>query len=86
MQTATVLYLTDAATLPPDLDLPEAAARAGLDPIWTEPAATLAPFPRVEDALLRLAQRGAATVDIVAGSWNGEGELLLSDRRLRLRG
>jgi len=59
MQTGTVLYLTDSSNVPDDLDDARLIAEAGLEPGWTELAASSDGWLPVEAAVHRLIVRGA---------------------------
>ena len=83
MRTATILYQPGTGGDP--VAAPEGSiAAAGLDPTWTEwagggPGA-------LNDALLRLATRGAGRVVAVAARLTADGTLDLGSTRMRLLG
>ncbi|GAB6061689.1 hypothetical protein [Deferrisoma palaeochoriense] len=63
MNTGTVLYLADVSRIAA-ADPAELPGDLGLDPEWTEIAASAPGWPTVPDALLRLVERGAGQVTL----------------------
>lgn len=86
MRTGTVLYLTDAASVPDDVDDEAVISRAGLDPGWTLVAAQRCGYYAVEEALHLLISRGATRVDAVKGRLGPDGFVDLFGAPLRLHG
>jgi hypothetical protein len=80
------LYLAEAKAIPAEFDVMAAAAQAGLDPEWTELAAPLPNYYNLEEALLRLAARGAHLVEAVPATYHEDHGLRLSRNRFRLLG
>jgi hypothetical protein len=86
MRTGTVIYLTDAASAPPDFDEERAVLQLGLDPDWTLVAASLNGFHAMEEATLRLIERGAGSIEAVRAALTEEGSLRLFGDRMRVYG
>ena len=85
MKTGTIVYLGDARALAPAADPEEAAAASGLDPAWTEVAASVPGYYRIEEALLELSRRGAGRIELVRAR-PGEGDGLAFSAPVRLTG
>lgn len=78
MKTGTIVYLGNAGALAPAADPEGAAAAGGLDPVWTELAASAPGYYRIEEALLELARRGAGRIELVRARPGEDGGLVLS--------
>ena len=85
MKKGTIVYLADAGSIPADADLEDAARQEGLDPEWTEFAASVPGYHRLPEALLALAARGAGRVELASATLAPGGSLRLSPA-LHLRG
>lgn len=85
MKTGTIVYLGDAGALAPAADPEAAAAACGLDPAWTEVAASVPGYYRIEEALLELSRRGAGRIELVRARC-GEGFGLTLSEPVRLAG
>ena len=86
MRTGTVIYLTDAASTPLDFDEESAVLELGLDPDWTLVAASLNGFRALEEATLRLIERGAKSVQAVRAMLTEGGKLRLFGETMRVYG
>ena len=86
MRTGTVIYLTDAARTPLDFDEERAVQQLGFDPDWTLLAASINGFHAMEEATLRLIERGAGSIEAVRATVNDEGALDLFGDRMRVFG
>ncbi|RMG92485.1 MAG: hypothetical protein D6708_06565 [Candidatus Dadabacteria bacterium] len=85
MNTGTVLYLADVSRIAA-ADPAELPGELGLNPEWTEIAASAPGWPSVPDALLRLVERGAGRVGLCFARPGPEGRPELSLVRERLFG
>jgi len=86
MKTGTVIYLTDAASVPADFDEEHAVMQLGLDPHWTLLAASQNGFHEMQEATLRLVERGAKTIEAVRAGLGDNGKINLFGERMRLFG
>ena len=86
MRTGTVIYLTDAASVPADFDEEQAVIQLGMDPQWTRLAASLNGFDEMQEATLRLVERGANSIEAVCAGLGKNGQLSLFGPRLRVYG
>ena len=83
MKTGTIVYVAQAGTLPAEWAAEQALGETGLDPRWTELAGSALGFYRPEEALLALAQRGAARVDLVGATCDDRHAMKLNSPRTR---
>ena len=86
MQTGTVLYLTDSSNVPDNLDDARLIAEVGLEPGWTELAASVDGWLPVEAAVHRLIVRGAHRVEAVSCRVDAEGAVSRFGTPLRVYG
>ncbi len=86
MKTGTIVYLAGAGTLPEDFDAEGAIEAAGLASRWTEMSGSAPGFYRPEEALLALARRGAARVELVWATFDAQAGLIVGAEHTRLIG
>lgn len=86
MKTGTIVYLAGADTLPKEFDVDQAVGLAGWDPRLTELSGAAPGYYQPEEALLALAQRGAARVELVRAAFDSRRGLVLGAERTRLVG
>ena len=86
MKTGTVIYLTDAASVPADFDEEQAVVQLGLDPHWTLLAASHNGFTEMQEATLRLVERGAKSIEAIRAGLADNGKISLFGERMRLYG
>lgn len=83
MKIANVIYVTQASSVPLEVELDAELARIGLDPSWNIPVAGAKGWQSPQSAALELMQRGAHRVDFCVARWEAEGGLTLLDSHMK---
>ena len=74
MKIGKVVYVTEAAAVPAEVEIENELERLGLDARWHVAAASAQGWPAPLEAMLELARRGAHRVELTAARWQpGEG-------------